>query len=64
MEAARDCVVAPRMPRKLTPEEFADYLGVHRQTVYRWLHNGEIEGAAKFGRQWRIDPGATVTARA
>lgn len=26
-----------------TVQEFADILGVNRQTVYKWIYNGEIE---------------------
>lgn len=39
------------------PEEAAEWLGVHSQTVYRLLRSGELPGK-KIGQQWRIHKGA------
>lgn len=46
--------------RRMSPEEFAEYMGVSRTTVYRMLKTGRIENAIKFGGQWRIDPNSPV----
>ncbi len=40
-------------PEVMTPEDAAEYLRVHPQTVYRKLRAGEMPGA-KIGDQWRI----------
>lgn len=37
----------------LTPEEIADELGVHRQTVAAWLRSGELKGS-RHGRRWYV----------
>lgn len=37
----------------LTPEEAAEILRVHPETIMRRLRKGEIP-AAKIGKQWRI----------
>jgi excisionase family DNA binding protein len=37
----------------LSPEEAADFLGIHPQTVYKLLRNGELPGK-KIGQLWRI----------
>jgi excisionase family DNA binding protein len=43
------------LPRFLTPRQLAEELGVHRQTVYSWLYDGDrIPGARKIGGRWRI----------
>lgn len=47
--------------QRMSPEEYAKYMGVSRVTIYRMLRDGRIEGALKIGRQWRIDPNARVT---
>lgn len=39
----------------LTQQEVADSLGVHYDTVGRWLRDGKIPGAQKIGGVWRID---------
>lgn len=46
-------------PKKevFNPEEAAEWLGVHAQTVYRLLRSGELPGK-KIGQQWRIHKGA------
>lgn len=41
-------------PRYLTPQEFADEISFHRETLYRKLKQGEIPGARKVGGRWRI----------
>ncbi len=48
----------------LTPEELADLMRVHRQTIYRELRAGRLPGAIKIGRQWRISREAMVRALA
>lgn len=44
----------------MSPEEYAEYMGVSRTTVYRMLAAGRIEDAIKFGGQWRISPDSAV----
>jgi excisionase family DNA binding protein len=44
----------------LTPEEWADLLRVHRQTVYRELRAGNLPGVIKIGNQWRIPKNAAL----
>ncbi len=39
----------------MSVEQVAEYLQVHKQTVRRWIHRGELP-AARAGRQFRIDP--------
>lgn len=41
------------MSAYLTPDEAAEYVGVSRRTIYRWLHSGTLP-AKKFGASWRI----------
>jgi|TARA_Y100000296_G_C5114094_1_gene226770 excisionase family DNA binding protein len=41
------------MDKFLTPEEVAENLRVHYQTVYNWLRDGKLP-AVKVGSQWRI----------
>jgi len=36
-----------------SPEEFGKLIGVHEQTVYRFLRSGQIK-AVKLGRKWVI----------
>ena len=36
-----------------TLQEVADKLKVSYQTVYRWVHSGQLVGH-KFGTEWRI----------
>jgi len=33
----------------LTVQEFARYVGVHPQTVRRWLRDGKIKGYLQYG---------------
>jgi excisionase family DNA binding protein len=37
----------------LTPEEAAQYLRLHPDTMYRLLQRGDLP-ALKVGRQWRV----------
>lgn len=37
-----------------TPIEYAEAMGLTRNTVYHLLKHGEIPGAIRLGRQWRI----------
>jgi excisionase family DNA binding protein len=48
----------------LTPEELADLLRVHRQTIYRELRAGHLPGVIKIGNQWRIPKNAALKALA
>jgi excisionase family DNA binding protein len=41
------------MPWVFTASEAAEMLGVHVQTVYDWLHSGEIPGKKVRGK-WLI----------
>jgi len=46
-------------PRKLlTVQAVADYLGVHPETVRRWLRDGRLVGIdlGSDSAGWRIDP--------
>lgn len=36
-----------------TPEQAADYLQVHRETVYRYIRQGKLV-ASKLGRSYRV----------
>jgi excisionase family DNA binding protein len=49
------------MSEYLTPKETADRLRVTTRTVRNLIDRGEIVGAVKVGRQWRI-PAASVAA--
>ena len=37
----------------MNPKEAAEYLGLSKVTLYKFLRSGEIP-ARKIGRQWRI----------
>lgn len=39
--------------RWLSVEEIAEYLGVSKESIYRWLERGAIP-AHKVGKQWRF----------
>ena len=43
-----------RLPRLLTIDELAEYLGLQKQTLYNWLHQKKITGI-KVGKVWRFD---------
>ena len=43
-----------RIPRLMSVEELADYLGLQKQTIYNWLHQRKISGI-KMGKVWRFD---------
>ncbi|MEI8348818.1 MAG: helix-turn-helix domain-containing protein [Candidatus Omnitrophota bacterium] len=43
-----------RIPRLMTIEELAEYLGLQKQTIYNWLHHKKISGL-KIGKVWRFD---------
>ena len=45
----------------LTARELADYLGIHRETVYSLTHDGRIPGH-KVGGVWRYDPAEVLAA--
>lgn len=44
----------------MTPEDVAEWLQVHRHTVYRWIEEGQLP-ALRIGRVYRI-PRAEVLA--
>lgn len=39
--------------RLISPEEAAEILGIHINTIRLWLRTGKIQGR-KFGKVWRI----------
>lgn len=41
--------------RFITADDVADLLGVHRETVYRWLKQGKLPKACKVGKFLRWD---------
>ncbi|MCP4652078.1 MAG: helix-turn-helix domain-containing protein [Candidatus Omnitrophica bacterium] len=43
-----------RIPRLMSVDELADYLGLQKQTIYNWLHQKKIAGI-KIGKVWRFD---------
>ena len=43
-----------RMPRLMSVDELAEYLGLRKQTIYNWLHQKRIQGI-KIGKVWRFD---------
>lgn len=45
------------LPDVLTPEQAAEYLQVSRETIYRYIHRGQLE-AMKLGRVYRIPRGS------
>ena len=42
------------VPRLMSVDELADYLGLQKQTIYNWLHSRKITGI-KIGKVWRFD---------
>lgn len=42
-----------QLPIVLTPAEVMDILGVGKNTMYRLLNSGELQGI-RIGRSWRI----------
>ncbi len=43
-----------RIPRLMSVDELADYLGLKKQTIYNWLNQKKIKGI-KIGKVWRFD---------
>ena len=43
-----------KVPRLMSVEELANYLGLQKQTIYNWLHQKKISGI-KIGKVWRFD---------
>ena len=41
------------MDRWLSVQEIAQYLGISKETVYRWLESKKIP-AHKIGKQWKF----------
>jgi len=54
VQDAVDTAVAGELPDVLTLEEVARRLGLSRNGVYLMAARGEIPGALKFGRCWRV----------
>lgn len=46
--------ILPMTPDLMSPPELAEYLGLSRNTVYALLVAGQVPGALRFGRRWRI----------
>jgi len=42
------------VPRLMSVDELAEYLGLQKQTIYNWLHMKKISGI-KIGKVWRFD---------
>jgi len=42
------------IPKLMTVDELADYLGLQKQTIYNWLHQKKISGI-KIGKVWRFE---------
>ncbi|OPZ54369.1 MAG: Helix-turn-helix domain protein [Deltaproteobacteria bacterium ADurb.BinA014] len=42
------------LPELLTVAEVAKYLGLHVETVKRWIREGKLTGGLKFGNRWVI----------
>ena len=45
---------AEQIVSKVTVDEYAKANRLSRMTVYRMLRAGQIEGATRYNRQWRI----------
>ncbi len=43
-----------RITSLLSVDDLADYLGLKKQTIYNWLHQGKISGI-KIGKVWRFE---------
>ena len=41
-------------PYYMSPEEYAELMGVHVVTVRRLCREGKLDGAVKVGAVWRI----------
>lgn len=49
----RENRLCEQFPAVLTPLEVMDILGVGKNTVYRLLNSGELQGF-RVGRSWRV----------
>lgn len=49
-----DCLKERKKERRVSPEEFAEVVGVSVHTIYRMCKRGELV-AAKVSNQWRIN---------
>lgn len=54
--------IMPDLPNKarFTPKEAAMYLGVHVNTVYRWIDEGRMEGAVQLGVKLKRIPRQSI----
>ena len=52
---------ARQLPAYLSPQDFADLMGVTVKTAQRWCAKG-ILPASKIGKFWRIDKNAVLAA--
>lgn len=50
------------MQEYLTPDEIAERFRIHPRTVRRLCKRGDLRGAVKVGRQWRIPADAVRAA--
>ena len=42
------------LPQLMSPQEAADYIGVHINTMFRWLKEGTVPGV-RLGSRWFIN---------
>lgn len=54
--------VAEALPDVMTLEEVAEYLRISRNTANAMLLRGEVRGAIRAGRQWRVSRRAFLRA--
>lgn len=41
-------------PQVVTVDELAQYLRIDRKSIYAAIHSGQMPGARRFGRTWRV----------
>ncbi len=60
--AVVDAAVHEALPDVMTLEEVAEYLRISRNTANAMLLRGEVRGAIRAGRQWRVSRRAFLRA--